>query len=65
MVSTSGSTGELNTPPCGSAFEVKRFVGIGQLKEDKELKVSTYNNYVRDVENLMRIPVLDESDPND
>ena len=47
------------------AYEGKRFVGIVQLKEDKKLKVSTHNNYVRDTKNTMRMPVLDEdADPN-
>jgi len=49
----------------GHAYERKRFVGIGQLKDDKKLKVSTHNNYVRDTEDIMRMPVLDEDDPND
>ena len=49
----------------GHAYEGKRFVGIGQLKDDKKHNVSTHNNYVRDTEDIMRMPVLDEDDPND
>ena len=43
----------------------RKFVGIGGLKTDKKHKVSTHNNYVRDTENIMRIPVLDEDSPDD
>ena len=49
----------------GRTYEGKKIVGIGQLKEDKKSNVSTHNNYVRDTEDIMRMPVLDEDDPND
>ena len=48
----------------GHAYEGKKFVGISQLKEDKKSNVSTHNNSVKDTEDIMRMPVLDEDDPN-
>ena len=47
------------------AYAGQKFVGIGGLKHNKKHKVSTHNNYVRNMENIMRIPVLDENSPDD
>jgi hypothetical protein len=43
----------------------KRFVGLGVLVTDKKKKVTTFDSYLRDTTDIMKIPVLDDTDPND
>ena len=43
----------------------KTYVGIGVLVTDKKQKVTTYDSYLRDTNDIMKIPLLDKNDKND